>query len=405
MPRFRAIVLTLSVAANATLAFALWKWPALSANHSSDNRPPPPASQIRSTPGPLNEKIWSDLATDTDDARFVAQLRSEGFPERVVRVLIDYRLNEKFLDEFRELNARHQIPYWRNGSFSRSNLSAEGHARLREIEQHVAEQKRLLLGASADASLPGDLGEPDRRRYGNLSAEKISALKAIDKDYRELSDRIDDDDQGITLPEDREKLSFLEKQKQDDIARLLTPEEFEQYQRRSSAAAHFARNQLQFLNPSEDEFLALYRLRQDFDQRYGVYHLSREQSELRRTAESAFESQIATLLGPERFADYQITNDQNYRDTRDFITEAHLPPATTRQLVAIQRETTRQSDAIKADTSLPAEVRDQKLTALRQATLEKTSALLGQERAASLENYKAGRWLTRIAPVPAKAKP
>ena len=401
--RPRAILLVLSLAANAALGLLLWKWP-VPADKTAQHIPAEKRDNGKRTPPIPHEKIWSHLATDTDDARFVDQLRAEGFPERVVRVFLDYRLHEKFIDEIRDLNTRHSLPYWRNAA-SLSNLTSEGNARLREIEQHIAEQKRLLLGPSAAAFQPGDYGEHDRRRYGDLSPEKISALRAIEKDYRELSDRIDDDDQGITMPEDREKLTFLEKQKQYENARLLTPEEFEQYQRRSSAAAHFARNQLQFLDPSEDEFLALYRLRQDFDQRYGVYHLSREQSELRRAAEPEFESQIAALLGPERFAEYQVTNDKNYEDTRAFITEAALPPATARQLVAIQRESTRQGDAIKADKTISAEVRDQKLTALRRAAFDQTASLLGREHATSLENYKAGRWLTQIAPAPSTPKP
>jgi hypothetical protein len=398
-------ILAVSLAANAALAFALWKFPATDATSSSSNRPANSQSSANTTPGIPHDKIWTHLAVGADDARFVAHLRTEGFPERVIRVLLDYRLNERFIAEIRELNTRHQIPYWRNDTASRWNLTPEAYARFREIEQHVAEQKRLLLGPSADAFQPGDFGEPDRRRYGDFPPEKISALKAIEKDYRELSNRIDDDNQGITLEEDREKLAFLEKQKQDDIARLLTPDELEQYKRRSSSAAYFARNQLQFLDPTEDEFLALYRLRQDFDTRFGVSHLSREQSERRRSAEPEFESQIAALLGPDRFADYQITNDKNYQETRAFITEAGLPSATTRQLVAIQRESTQQADAIKADKALTSEVRDQKLAALRQTALDKASSLLGRERAASLESYKAGRWLAQIAPTPARPKP
>ena len=404
----RTTALILSLIANIALGIALWKLPTTPEELPGKANSPVENAGDTNLPAIPHDKIWNHLASDPSDAgdaRFVAQLRAEGFPERVIRVLLDYRLNEKFIGEIRELNTRNQIPYWRNDTASRWNLTPEAYARHREIEQHVAEQKRLLLGPSADAFQPGDFGEPDRRRYGDFSPEKISALKAIEKDYRELSNRIDDDKQGITLDEDREKLAFLEKQKQDDIARLLTPEEFDQYKRRSSAAAYFARSQLQFLDPTEDEFLALYRLRQDFDNRFGVSHLSREQSDRRRSAEPELESQIAALLGPARFAEYQITNDKNYQETRAFITEAGLPSATTRQLVAIQRESTQQADAVKADTSLATEARDQKLTAVRQAALDKTAGLIGRERAASLETYKAGRWLAQIAPDPAEPKP
>ncbi len=403
--RLRFALVALSLAANAALGILCWKWSNANAPAAPDETTPQPEIEQSTTPSIPLDKIWSALASEADDTHFVARLRAEGFPERVVRGLLDYRLNEKFIDEIRELSSRHQAPYWRNTAFVRSDLNPEAHNRLREIEQFVAEQKRLLLGPSADAFQPGDYGEHDRRRYGDLAPEKVAALKAIEKDYRELTDRINEDNQGITLAEDREKLAFLEKQKQDDIARLLTPDELEQYKLRSSASAHFARNKLQFLDPTEDEFLAIYRLHQDFDKTYGVSHLSREQSERRRSAEPEFESQIAALLGPQRYAEYQITNDHNFQETRSFITEAGLPPATARQLVALQRESIQQAASIKADTSLPAKIRDQKLAALRQAAFDKASGLLGQERAASFENYTAGRWLAQLAPAPVKPKP
>jgi hypothetical protein len=407
MPRARIILLASSLAANAALGLVLWKWPvAVPKIPRGVDSSAPKKSAPKNSAVIAHDEIWSHLASDPSDvgdANFVTQLRVEGFPERVIRVLLDYRLNERFLPEVRELHALHKRnPYWRNDDASRWNLTPDAYARVREIEQQVAEQKRLLLGPAASQFQPGDYGEHDLRRYGNLLPEKIAALKAIQKDYRELEDRIQESTRGVTLPEDREKLAFLEKQKQDDIARLITPDELDQYERRSSPAGHFARTQLQFLDATEDEFLALYRLRQNFDQRFGVTHLSREQSEQRRTAESEFEKDVAAVLGAERFAEYQLTNDKNYPETRTFVTESGLPPSTAVQLVAIQRESLKQADSIKADTSLSSQDKNQQLSTLQRTVREKASALLGPDRASSLDQYNAGRWLSSIAPTPEK---
>jgi hypothetical protein len=115
-------------------------------------------------------------------------------------------------------------------------------------------QLRELLGADLYC-LPGDAAYDNRERlYGDLSLEKIAGIEAIKDDYRSLSDTIQMTSHGTPFPEIRAQLKLLEQQQRADIARLLTPAELEQYERRSSWTAEILQWDLGAVFKKESEF-------------------------------------------------------------------------------------------------------------------------------------------------------
>ncbi|MFT3780576.1 MAG: hypothetical protein QM790_01085 [Nibricoccus sp.] len=350
----------------------------------------------------LNSDTWRHLVEDKE-ADFVSRLRAEGFPPETIVSLVRSRITEKFKERLRALGAKDdQVPYWRTEPWS-YNFNPETRAERRAIYRQIAEETRRLVGAEMDAA-ESDYARGERiRSYGSISHEKVEAIQAIQRDYNELASNVREGAKGITLPEDREKLNYLEKEKRADLVQLLSAEELAEYDKRNSPAASAIRNKLRYFDASEEEFTKLYQLQREFDERYGRDNLSGKEADRRRDAERELTQQFEAALGPERFAEFQITSDGNFYNTRSFLNSFGIPVENTRALVAMQRDLSQQAAAIRASTSLSREEQSRELAKLEQEAKTKVGALIGNDRIEKYKEYAAGSWMTKLSPA-AKAQ-
>jgi hypothetical protein len=392
----KTAIILLSLALNVVVAVALVR--RSSHDTPSTSVAPSVKEPANAAPAIAPEPIWTPIAEGKDDTDFVARLRAQGFPPRVIRTLVYLRLRERFVDRFRALNNKDkETPYWRTEPLS-FYFTPETLAERRAINREISELAEKLLGPG-DADLESDYGRGERiRSFGNIPKEKIPAIQAIEKDYSDLRVQTRAGAKGLILAEDREKLTYLDKEKRADLASLLTAEELDEYDCRTSPTAGDVRGQLRYFDPTEAEFLSLYRAQRDFDVRYGRDNLSGEQADRRRAAQTELTAQIEAALGPQRFAEYQATTDGNYGNTRNFVTAAGLPIETAKGLITIQRDLLRRADSVRNDQSLTAEVRAVQLGALEKEAVERLTATIGAE---NLELYRRGTgffWLTKLSP-------
>jgi hypothetical protein len=357
---------------------------------------PLPALAPQSEHIALDKAAWDKLAAGNDTA-FVARLRTEGFPLHVIAALVHAHISSKYADALRALASRDaEAPYWRTEPWS-YDFNPETRAERRALYRKIADEYRQLLGTDIDL-IESDYARGERiRNFGPIPQAKVSAIEAIQRDYSELSSQIRDAMKGVALAEDREKLAFLEKEKRSDLAQLLTPDELAEYDKRNSPAATSLRNQMRYFDASEEEFLKLYEQQKAFDARYGRDNLSGVQADRRREAEKELKMQFEAALGPERYAEYQITTDGNFSSTRYFILDAGLPIETAKSLVAVQRELTQRANATRSSTTLTREQQTSELAALEKEAEAKVSSLVSADK---LKNYKsnAGQWMTKLSP-------
>lgn len=359
--------------------------------------PPPVAINVPTAETVLENQVWTKINSGADDSSLVARLRELGFPDRVVRSIVSYRVRRKYADQIHLLMHREETPYWRRSSYAES-LSPDALTKLQAINRDISKEVRQLLGTLADSHLPGDYGRSDSRKYGSLSSDKIFGIDATEQDYADLTTQVEGSSHGIHFPEDREKLAYLEKEKQADLARLLTPDELDQYERRNSPAAYVTRKALQYLDgATEDEFLSLYRLQHDFDQSYGRDYLSPAEQDRRQAAKSELNEQIKSALGAERYAEYQIVTDSNFESMRDFSLANGLTASTAKSLVALQRDFNKQAEAVQADKTLTEAQREEKFQAAEQEARKNLASYLGDEKYALYQKGGYGDWLTKLA--------
>ena len=133
-------------------------------------------------------------------------------------------------------------------------------------------QSNLLKQLLGPDGVPGseEAQAYQHRQFGDLPRGKAERLQSIVHDYSDLRNQVFMTANGVMVPEDREKLAILEKEQRADLEAVLTPQELENYELRSSATANTLRSQLSLFSPTEDEFRAIFKVQQAFDEKYGA---------------------------------------------------------------------------------------------------------------------------------------
>jgi hypothetical protein len=389
------LALFASLALNATFAFFVFTRPAAPA----PSAPATPAVDGPVAPPPIDQHVWPDLQTD-DLSALAARLRASGFPPALVRAILAAQIDEQFAARRKALrSADANLPFWKGQTRDPKLMAA-----LVQLDREKQKILRQVLGADAEMNDPRTRLNQNRS-YDFLPAEKISALDSLLNDYEER--RSDLYASGFSSNTDRTKFDAFEKEQHDALARVLTPAELVEYDLRNSSTANTLRTNLSAFNPSEAEFRALYPLQAAFDERwqndFGLT-LSADERRQRDDAQKLLTDQIKAALGPERAADYERATDYNYRRTSQLVERLELPPETTNNLWAAQKEFQQRRMDIYRSTASPEE-RTPQLAALQQEAIARVTPLLGG--ASGVEAYKqyGGSWLQNFVPRPVPPRP
>lgn len=397
-----ALALTVSLAVN--LALAAWmlsrRSTVLEGNVVPASSRTSSASSDQTSPnGSATSETWATLY-EGEAHEVVARLRAEGFPPSLVRALAVMKLNERFAARRKALSPVHQVPpYWRSyWDEPAGSNDPETRAKRRALENEYAAALKELLGDNAPVVT---LEDYQRRRgdFAGMSPDAVRQIQAINRDYAELSSAVREQMRGIVFPEDQAKLDLLEREKRADLASVLTAEELESYDLRAGETATNIRHQLAVFDPSEAEFKALVKVQQAYDERTkGVVLPSDEARELR-------EGMVAAILSPERFADYQTTTSGSYPFVSALVGQFNLPPATTGEVIGIQRDISRRAIGVRNDTSLTSEQRDAQLSVLAREATTRLTTSLGGGGFSQYQRTLASGWLQKLPPPAPEGKP
>lgn len=398
----RSLLLALSLGANALLAFVVvnrsthWVDFLSSGKTATAAASTPSAAKARSSAGidKIDQHTWAELTTG--ELRDVAaRLRAEGFPPGMQRAILMAMITEKFAARHKELAQLIAAqPWWA------SQTGIVGGAKAITLRQQIAREEKEML----DQLIGPEEGLTDYararrpRQYGDLPPGKVSDLERLTADYNELMQEVRTNAQGLLLPEDREKITYLQNEMRADIAKLLTPDELLEYNLRSSPSAAQLRSQLIAFNPSEEEFRALYKQRAAFDALWpNPEGMAPEQRNQYFQARDKLTEQAKDALSPERFAEYQQKTDSAYVQTSQLLARLQLPDTKTTELVALQKDTQKRAQTIRGDRALPADQRDLQLGALGAEAAVRVSAIIGET---NLPAYRqsAGNWLNQLRP-------
>lgn len=398
----RALLLAVTLAANVALAIALAQRPAVRAYFSSPPSPAPTAAAAHAAPSASSaasdslSESWAQI-TSGDLPDVVARLRAGGIPPNLIRLIVSSLVAERFADRHKALfDAVTAKPWWQGQAYE-----AYSDPKITAMRRQLGREERDLVTQLLGSEIPTT--DYDRawaqQRYGNMPPEKIDALRRINGDYDDLLAEVRDRAKGIILPEDREKLAFLEQEKRADIAKLLSPEELLDFEMHSGPTAKRLRDQLVAFDPTEEEYRALFQIQHAVDAQFAdgrTANLTQEQRRQRRDLAAATGEQIKAVLSPERFAEYQLKTDPAFVSTSQFVTGLNLPPTATTQVVTVQKDIMSRYQAISADRTLPADQRASQFAALAQEASTALTATLGEKGLVTYKQQGPGSWLTII---------
>ncbi len=400
-----SLLLVLSLALNATLVVALKSHdsPVLisegnspASNSKTETSPIPGgptagnrADSLRVPATPPLE--WKQLNTD-DLQELVRRLRLAGFPPKIVNRIISMRVNELFTARRNALTGRTtNLEYWKSSSPFPSDPKKD--SALASLGMEQFKLLNQLLGPSQQFEWE-DLSDHMSHIYGDVSPEKLKQIQAIVADYTALGTeaRAAFYAKGsAATQEDRNKISLIDQQLKKEIFALLTPEEQRLTNLRSSPAAYALRNETRLFRTTEAEFLALLPIYESGTQ---ISHLD---GSLKFSSDPALQNQIAAVLGPDRYAEYQQARNPEFDKLNRIVERLDLPISTAVSLGNLQRETIQQAETIRADPALTPDQRASQLTALANDASAKISDSLGPRGFEAYKRYSA-RWLQALTP-------
>jgi hypothetical protein len=351
---------------------------------------------------------WSQVASD-DFGVYRDHLRALGCPELTVQEIIRAAINEHFAADRRRILAAYQEHYWemvlnappvRRQELSQTEWGRALTSLADERQQLMAE----VLGPEALATTAQRQAARAEweRKYAWLGPEKCARLVELEEKYQQqvtawaasLRERAN----GATTPEDEEKRQQLQQEFDESEQQVLTPEELAELKLRESDVADWAAS-LPGFKPTEDEWKSLTDLRsqlEEFQQAPENPGLTDEQRLAQQNQwQSNFVNTVAETLGPDRFAQYQLANNDQYQALRSVTQRYGLPDAVAAQSLDIQQSAQAAVQQVQATPNLSPEDQQAELNSIQQETEQTLGQILGANVLATYKEY-GGDWIQEL---------
>lgn len=388
----KTVLLTASLLLNAALLGVLFSGASSHTPTSTAASAPAPASPPQAEAAPA---VWAQLES-AELPGFVERLRAAGFPAHVIRAMVTAEVQRQFAPRIRALNADAGThPFWKQPA-------NESQTRLAQMQLWREQQRILrdLLGEEGDALVSPYQKARHARTTGFLPAEKANTVKELIREFESRRQEVYASSGGSIGTLERERLEAVARDERAEIARVLTPQELEEYDLRASRTAESLRFNLVAFDASEQEFRTLFKLQQAFDQQFGAFTpgASLEEQRRRSDAQRQLNEQIKLALGPERGAEYERATNFEYRTTKQLVTRLELPPETATQIWSVRESVMKRAEALRQSTAPNSAERVAQMTALQTEAATQIAAMLGG--AHRLDSYKqyGGRWLQMLVP-------
>ena len=339
--------------------------------------------------------LWTTLASD-NPATLVARLRAAGFPASLIRALVTSELQARYLARMRALvEPDPATPFWK--STNSAILNSRRNEELMRIQQESSRLLRELFKDEFFAS--SDVSAAQRRQFGDLPPGKIDQLQRIEEDYMEMNRTLSATTKGVILPEDREKMALLAREKRADLEAVLSPAELAEYTMRSSPITSMLGRQLGGFDASEAEFRAIFHVQQSLNEQFPMNisggSISSTNDEQRRTAQQQLEQQLKATLGDARYADYVRETDREFQQLNQIAQRDNLPASATAQAYHFRETVAQESNRIFDDPSLDASQKRAALQTLAQNARAQLLVTLGPTSGPAYVKV-AEQWLGNI---------
>jgi hypothetical protein len=358
-----------------------------------------------SAPSPGLPFQWSQIASQ-DLKIYRDNLRGIGCPELTVREIIRAVINEDFRSRRRMILDAFQDHYWGivlRGELMKRQLLPQtdwGQA----LTSLAAERNQLISDVLGPDALTTEAARQAQQadweqKFAWLSPEKRARMIELQQKYQQqladwavsLGSRPD----GAPTAEDEAARQKLQQDFEDSEQQLLTPQEQAELHLRESDVANWAAS-LPGFNPTEDEWRSLTQLRSQFEASQGALanpDLTDEQRAAQQSdLQSNFVNSVQATLGPDRFAQYQLANNDQYQALHNVTQRYGLPDSVAAQGLNVQQTAQAAADQVRANSNLSPQDQQAALNAIQSETEKSLGQILGTGVLSTYKEY-GGDWI------------
>jgi hypothetical protein len=348
---------------------------------------------MEQTRSPQSEALLARIRSG--DASVARELEASGMPKHLVRALIAAVVAEQYRGRIEALRPDlNTIPPWA----SRKEMD-RWYAALRGRYKVEQEQKDWIRANFGPEYVMKD-ARAELRMYP-LPPEKAERISALEQDHQAMLEELGRMYDRVRLPEDEERIAFLQKEYEAEIDAILTPEEALEYRLRHSTTAALMRSNLSAFEPTEAEFRALFAINSRIDAAAGTI-MSSTYAEKRNQLTRDAEEEIKAVLGESRFAEYKRAQQFDYRQLHKIAAAHKLPP--TAAVEAHQAVTALEQQFRTRPAQNTPEARREHFAQLAKVAEERLKAILGP---AGFEDFRENSSLFRrlSTPLPTANRP
>ncbi len=417
------VLLVLSVVVNLALGAALLRpktaeppLPAIlpAASKAAPAEPAAPVAKPRTVTQVVTNTVaqkfdWNAVES-ADYKKYIANLRGIGCPEETIRDIIKADVNKLFEARRRELaGPKKKFEFWKPGALMGAAVDPDRAAKERALNQ----EKRALL-IELLGSAPEDT--PDLLAGAATQMEAMFDFLPTDKRNKvfelmqDMQAKMQKSMKGGTP--DAEDMRKMMKENEAALAGVLSPEELLDYNLRFSMTANMMRMQMAGFEPSEQEFLELFKKRKAYDDEFGLggfgggLNLKGEEKEKQKAAEKALDDQVKAQLGDDRYQDYKRSQDYAFQAMFRAADREGLGKDAAVKAFEMKKAAEEQAKQLRADKNLSADQRTAALRAIRDETERSVKGVFGEKGYATYERNNGTFWLKSLAPdAPVAAKP
>jgi LysM repeat protein len=379
----------------ATIAALLWLFPARRKT-ASYVRPinaglvAPSPVRIVKTNVLIRPRVFTWQEVESGDyVTYIENLRSLGMPEATIRDIIIADVDQHFVKKRRDLAMHQDTEWWRPQASAtfQSNQLAQAFA----LDEERTTLLNRLLGEDWRKSRLDQQPEPVPLPGPILSALPEDVKNAVQEIAARSTQRVQDylaqaqsNGQQVSPAE----LARLREQTREELAKILNPQQLEEFLLRNSYNATALRRQLDGLDVTPDEFRGIFRrvdqIERDIQLRYSG---DDPDSQRRRAAlEQERLAAIREAVGQERYGTYVMMQDPLYNESLAAAQKAGVGTEAAVSLYEITRATADELSRIRSDPQLTAGQKQEQMRQVQAEEQRARSLVLGEQPQAPTVN-------------------
>lgn len=333
------------------------------------------------------------MVESADYRRYIANLRAIGCPEETIRDIITADVNKLFESRRKEITAStNKFEFWKAGNpFEAAIMDPDRIEKMQALAKEKRALLKELLGVEPEekAELFGGIN-PFESMLDFLSPAKQNDVMDIFMKFQAKQAKLFSG--GQPDAEDMKAMQKMKKEMDAEMAGILSPKEYEDFQLRMSDTAMQMRMQLASLDPNEQEFRDIFKIKNQFDDQFGTYGMAstdKAEREKYQAAQKDMNDQLKTLLGDARYTDYTRAQDYQYQNLYRITQKNDLPKEAANKVYDMKTTADAEARKVRVDKSLTPKQRTAGLQGIRTETENSMHTVLGDKAWSSFQKQNA----------------